>query len=81
MLEGVVIRNNICVSVKQEVLYIPIERTFVGFWYGLASLISTVSIFGFCLLTGTEQIFSCKILLCKAENFKDNGRLTHIEIF
>ncbi|XP_052249189.1 sodium- and chloride-dependent taurine transporter-like [Dreissena polymorpha] len=28
--------------IKQEVLYIPIERTFMSLWYGLAALISSV---------------------------------------
>ena len=30
-------------TVKQEVLYIPIERAFMSLWYGLAALITTVS--------------------------------------
>ena len=30
-------------AVKQEVWYIPIERTFMSLWYGLVALISSVS--------------------------------------
>ena len=30
--------------VKQELLYIPIERAFMSIWYGLAAIVSSVSV-------------------------------------